>query len=113
MKSPGQLIKEKRKELGLTLQDVADYLGCSKMTISKYERDQIQNLKRDKLIALSTLLGISPIEIIDSFEVEQTVTIQGFQVQLNHLLYQTNGLNDSEKNLIKNYVQLICTNKGD
>ena len=113
MKSPGQLIKEKRKERGLTLQDVANHLGCSKMTISKYERNQIQNLKRDKLIALSTLLGVSPIEIIDSVEVEQTISIKGFQAQLNHLLYQTNGLNESEKSLIKNYVQLICTNKGD
>lgn len=113
MNSPGQIIKERRKELGLTLQDIADHLGCSKMTISKYERNQIQNLKRDKLIALSSILGISPLEIIDSVEIEQTVTIQGFQVQLNHLLYQTKDLNDTEKNLIKNYVQLICTNKGE
>lgn len=112
VKSAGQLIKEKRKEKKLTLQDVANHLGCSKMTISKYERGEILNLRRDKLIPLCNLLDISPIQLIDSVEVEQTITINAFKTQLNFLLIHTQGLNDSEKSLIKNYVQLICENKN-
>lgn len=115
MNNPGTLIKQKRKEKKLTLEEVARYIGVSKSTVSKYERGIIANLKREKLISLSNLLDLSPVELIDGveFEVEQTVTIQGFQVQLNHLLYQTKDLNESEKDLIKNYVQLICTSKGE
>lgn len=111
MKSPGNLIKEKRKEKKLTLQEVADYLGCSKMTVSKWENGQIQNIRRDNLIPLCGLLGLSPIQLIDSVEVEQTITVQGFKTQVNYLLHQTKDLSDSEKNLIKDYVNLIC-NKG-
>ena len=115
MNNAGILIKQKRKEKKLTLQEVADKLEVSKATVSKWENNQIKNLKRSKLIALSNLLDLSPAELIDGidYEVEQTITIQGFQTQINHLLYQTNGLNDSEKSLIKNYVSLICENKGD
>ena len=107
----GELIKSKRKEKGLTLQNVADYLGCSKMAVSKYERGQIQNLKRDKLIALSKLLEVSPIELIDCVEIEQEITVNGFKTQVNYLLHQTKDLSEMEKDLIRNYINLIC-NKG-
>ena len=107
----GEIIKSKRKEKGLTLQNVADYLGCSKMAVSKYERGQIQNLKRDKLIALSKLLEVSPIELIDCVEIEQEITVNGFKTQVNYLLHQTKDLSEMEKDLIRNYINLIC-NKG-
>ena len=113
MKSPGELIKEKRKGKGLTLQDVADHLGCSKMTVSKWENNHIQNIRRDRLIPLCDLLSINPIQLIDSVEIEQTVTINGFKTKVNYLLHQTKELNENEKNLIREYINLICTNKGE
>ena len=113
MTSPGLLIKQKRKEKRLTLEEVAQHIGVSKSTVSKYERNMIQNLKRDKLITLCNLLDLSPVELIDNIEIEQEITINGFQTQLNYLLYRTIDLNDSEKTLIKDYVNLICTNKGE
>lgn len=113
MNSPGMLIKQKRKEKRLTLEEVAQHIGVSKSTVSKYERNMIQNLKRDKLITLCNLLDLSPVELIDNIEIEQEITINGFQTQLNYLLYRTIDLNESEKNLIKDYVNLICTNKGE
>ena len=83
------------------------------MTVSKWENGQIQNIRRENLIPLCNLLGLSPIQLIDSVEIEQTITINGFKTQLNFLLVHTQKLNDTEKNLIKNYVELICENKGD
>lgn len=112
MKSPGILIKEKRKEKGLTLQNVADHLGLSKMTVSKWENGHVQNIRRDNLIPLCDLLGISPIQLIDSVEVEQTVTINGFKTKVNYLLQQTKDLEESEKDLIREYISLICR-KGE
>lgn len=109
----GEIIKSRRKEKGLTLQNVADYLGCSKMAVSKYERGQIQNLKRDKLIALSKLLEVSPIELIDGVEIEQEITINGFKTQVNYLLHQTKDLSENEKKLIRDYINLILSNKGE
>lgn len=113
MKSPGELIKEKRKDRGLTLQNVADHLGISKMTVSKWENGQIQNIRRDNLIPLCSLLGLSPIQLIDSVEVEQTITINGFKSQISYLLHRVPSLEENEKELIRNYIDLICTNKGE
>ncbi len=108
----GELIRAKRKEKKMTIQEVADHLGVSKMTVSKYERNQIQNLKRDKLISICNLLDINPLDIINGIAIGQTITIQCFLVRLNHLLSKTEGLNESEKQLIKDYAKLIC-NKGN
>lgn len=115
MNRTGTLIKQKRKEKKLTLEEVAEYLHVSKSTVCKYERGIISNLKRTKVIALCDLLDLNPMQLINGFEaeLEQEITVDHFKIELNYLLFKTKGLNDSEKNLIKNYVSLICENKGD
>ena len=88
----GGLIRRKRKKLGLTLEEVASQLNVSKSTVSKWERGFIVNLKRDKLIALSQLLNISPLEIIEGEFIEgQQISINEFLNQLNYLLFVTDG----------------------
>lgn len=110
----GSLIRRKRKKLGLTLEAVANELNVSKSTVSKWERGFIINLKRDKLVALSRLLNISPIEIIEGEIMdEQKINIDEFFNQLNYLLFITSGLTEQEKNMILEYVKLICKTKGD
>lgn len=110
----GGLIRRKRKKLGLTLEEVASQLNVSKSTVSKWERGFIVNLKRDKLIALSQLLNISPLEIIEGEFIEgQQISINEFLNQLNYLLFVTDGLTEQQKSMILEYVQLICKSKGE
>lgn len=110
----GGLIRRKRKKLGLTLEEVASQLNVSKSTVSKWERGFIVNLKRDKLIALSQLLNISPLEIIEGEFIEgQQISINEFLNQLNYLLFVTDGLAEQQKSMILEYVQLICKSKGE
>lgn len=52
------LLKEKRLEKGLTLQEVADFAGINVSTLSRYERGEIANMKADTMKALSKLLDI-------------------------------------------------------
>lgn len=110
----GSLIRRKRKKLGLTLEAVANELNVSKSTVSKWERGFIINLKRDKLVALSRLLNISPIEIIDREMIkEQKINVHEFIKQLSYLLCMTHDLTEQEKNMILEYVKLICKTKGE
>lgn len=115
MLSAGELIRKKRKEKGLTLQNVADQLNVSKMTVSKWERGQILNIRREKLLALSQLLGVSPMSIINGadFDKLDQIDLKQFQIYLNYLINRTSGFNDTERNLIIEYVKLICKNKGE
>lgn len=60
----GKLISERRKALGLTLEDIGKVVGVSKSTVQKWEKGYISNMKRDKIAALSKILDISPVSFI-------------------------------------------------
>lgn len=105
----GSLIRRRRKKLGLTLEEVANELKVSKSTVSKWERGFIVNLKRDKLIALSQLLNVSPLEIIDGEIIDgHQITSDEFISHLKDLLFITTDLTEKEKYMILEYVEFIC-----
>lgn len=60
----GERIKERRLELGMTLEDVGDIVGVGKSTVRKWETGMIRNMKRDKIYLLANALQISPAEFI-------------------------------------------------
>jgi transcriptional regulator with XRE-family HTH domain len=114
----GQMIKTKRKEKGLTQGQVAKKIGVSTNTISKYERNIIANMGREKVIGLSRLLDIPTIafiEAIDELETKNTkteqITPKEFQYEVKELLDKTTSLTEQEKELFNNYLELICSNK--
>ena len=58
------MIKERRQELGLTLEDVGKAVGVGKSTVRKWESGQIKAMKRDKISALAAVLHLSPVYFI-------------------------------------------------
>lgn len=56
----GEIIKNRRIELGLTLKEVSNALGTAESTISRYESNYIQNMGINKIVALSKILQCSP-----------------------------------------------------
>ena len=58
-------LKERRKELNLTLEDVGNFVGVGKSTVRKWENGDIANMKRDKIVSLAKILKIDPLDIID------------------------------------------------
>lgn len=53
-------IKKRRLELGLTLEKVANYVGVSKATVSRWESGEIENMRRDRIAKLSEILKVKP-----------------------------------------------------
>ena len=64
-KNLGELLKIKRKEKGLSLEQVSKIIGVSKITYRDYELNIIKNPRIDKLYAISIFLEISPEEIVN------------------------------------------------
>jgi transcriptional regulator with XRE-family HTH domain len=56
----GQLIKSRRDELGLTLQEVADYIGKQQTTVLRYESGEIKTIKAETIRKLAEVLKCKP-----------------------------------------------------
>lgn len=57
--SVGEKIKLRRKELGLSAEEVAEQLGVSPATIYRYESNYINNMGVDKLKPIAKVLRVS------------------------------------------------------
>lgn len=56
----GERIRNRRKELHLSADDVAARLGVSRATIYRYENDEIENMGIDKVGPLAAILNTTP-----------------------------------------------------
>lgn len=60
----GEKIRELRKRLGLTQEELGNMIGVKKAAINKYETGVVVNLKRSTIAALAKALGVSPVELL-------------------------------------------------
>lgn len=61
----GKIIKNKRLELDLTLEEVGNLVGVGKSTVRKWENGMIENMGSDKIALLAKALNISPLLLLD------------------------------------------------
>ena len=54
------IIRNRRIEMGLTMKQVSEAVGVNEGTVSRWESGNIENMRRDKIAALSKLLSIDP-----------------------------------------------------
>lgn len=81
-------MKQRRLELGLTLEDVAKVVGVGKSTVRKWENGMIKNMGRDKIAALSQVLHMSPIEFVPVAGEEAPERISGADLSRLEALHQ-------------------------
>ena len=72
----GKKMYERRKALGLTLEDVGEAVGVGKSTVRKWENGMIKNMGRDKISALANVLKMSPVEFVPGPVDFKTVRIE-------------------------------------
>ena len=60
----GENLKQRRKALKLTLEDVAAEIGTSKQTVQRYESGQIANIPQEKIERLAAALGTTPAALV-------------------------------------------------
>ncbi len=90
-------IKSRRKELGLTLEQVGDMVGVGKSTVRKWEQGMIENMRRDKISLLASALKISPLLLIN----DDMTTEHSVSTQINQ---KVTKLDNNRKIKVLNYV---------
>lgn len=77
------IIKQRRKELGLTQQDIADVVGVSKPTVNRWENGGIDNIGSRKLSKLAKALKTTAEHLIAPDIVENAIPYtQGLPVRV-------------------------------
>lgn len=74
-RAKGTQIKDARKAKGLTQKQLAELLGCSHTTVSKYEQGEIENMPRPRMKLLAEILGVSPLILFDFTETKKEPAI--------------------------------------
>lgn len=64
VRNRGERLRERRMELGLTLEEVAKAVGVSKSTVLKWETGTIEDMRVNKAAALAQALNVSPLWVI-------------------------------------------------
>lgn len=114
--SIGKVIYNRRSELGITQKEVADFVGVSEATVSRWESGHIDNMRRDRIAALSKILKISPLVIMGIDENEQSTDTQNESMlltkdtEIKHM-EKYRDLDDTQKKMID--VQIDALNKMD
>ena len=86
MLCPNLALKNRRRELGLTQENVAVHVGVSKGTVSKWEKGEIQNMRSDKIPLVAEILHMSIMDILKICQPESD----------NNTANETNNGSDSD-----------------
>lgn len=54
------VLKQRRKELGLTLSQIADSVGVTEATVQRWESGNIKTMRHEKIAKLAEVLKVSP-----------------------------------------------------
>lgn len=66
------ILRIKRTELNLTLEEIGNAVGVSKATVQRWESGEIKNLRRDKIGNLAKILNISPSQLLGDLDEDNT-----------------------------------------
>ena len=74
MKTMGLRIRQKRRELDLTLEELGSRLGVQKSAVSKWEKGEVINIKREYIDKMASIFDVSP-QWLMGYDKAQDVTL--------------------------------------
>lgn len=64
MTALSEVMKKRRKDLGLTLAQVADAVGVTEATAQRWESGNIKSVRHEKITQLAAVLNVNPAELM-------------------------------------------------
>ena len=103
------IIKSRRKELKMTLEDIAKDLGVNRSTICRWEKGEINGLKRAQIYSLSKTLHL-PIEVLlNSKSNDKEEDIELTKIKIN-LIKKINSITDKTRaKEIQNFIEFTSS----
>lgn len=106
----GERIKQRRMELGLSVDEVAEKLGKNRATVYRYESNEIENLPVGTLEPLAKILETTPAQLMGWEDEEQDENYRRiFARNLNRFL-EISGKNQADIATLLNVSQAAVSN---
>lgn len=106
----GERIKQRRIELGLSVDEVAEKLGKNRATVYRYESNEIENLPVGTLEPLAKILETTPAQLMGwDYEEQDENYRRIFARNLNRFL-KINGKNQADIATLLNISQAAVSN---
>lgn len=102
----GELIKNRRMELHLSMEDIANQVGINKSTVCRWESGEIKTIKRSHICLLSQILYI-PIEILVGIDTTEKLISSDIINARNKIINKVNKIEDKQE--LKNIEKYIDT----
>lgn len=97
MKKNENVLKILRKKRGLTQEEVADKIGATKITISRYEANQ-RKIGGENLVKLAKLFNVTPEYILNGNDEEKDIVIsQDRLTKHNMAFFKAKDISDEDK----------------
>ena len=97
----GKVIRDRRKELDLTLDEVGEAVGVGKSTVLKWENGSIKNIGSDKVGKLANILQMDPMVLISLGDLGERMA--AITQQINERMEKYNSMVPSDL-AIGNYI---------
>lgn len=118
------VLKSRRKELGLTLNDIAQYMDVSEATVQRWESGNIKNLRQGRVAKLADILNVSPAKLM-GWETDDLQSAQDAEGLLNgysgskvtddkellKAIDQYYTLSEKEQKLVLDLIDALAQNK--
>jgi transcriptional regulator with XRE-family HTH domain len=98
------IIRQRRFELGMTLDEVAQKVGVHNSTVQRWETGKIDNLGRDKISSLAAALQVSPEYLLGWTDDPNIIYQENIAVALA-------DLSQEELDSVLNYISFIKTQR--
>ena len=97
----GQRIKNRRKELNLSVDKLAELIGKNRATVYRYEKNDIENMPYDVIEPLAEVLKVSPAYLMgwEDKKSEEEDTIAAH--------FNKEGLTDEEIEEVNKFIEWV------
>lgn len=107
-----EILKNRRVELGLTMREVANAVGVSEATISRWESGDIENMRRDKIASYAKALHVTP-DVIMGWDVPAPSTLPSFLAKYNRLNHSGRDYIDTQLDYALSRPEFVSEKNND
>lgn len=112
MLTMGERIFSRRKELGLTMEELGNKVGVQKSAVNKWEKGIVENMKQSTIVALAKALECSPVWLCGFFDDDVQAPSPAYQGKKDaELLLKIHQLNAQNRTIIETTIDAMLSNQ--